>query len=195
MALKRDLEVVTHALRGWNRNKRGSEKAQAAPGVARTCQHRASFPSPRARATTSCTPRARVSKTCRAPGVPALRVEGAAARPEVTRPARGGHAAHRSTPFWGEAKENTGTVATARAGRAGAGGGPSHRPNPGLAGPYRSGSGSPPQCCGPRTRTKAPPFRGRVHLGFLLHRGLLASRSLGPAAATLAARAAATAWN
>lgn len=150
---------------------------------------------PRARATTSSTPRARGSrKRAALRGVPALRVEGAAARPEVTRPARGGHPAHPSTPFWGEAKENRDRT-TARAGRAGDGGGPSHRHNPGLAGPYRSGSGSPPQCCGPRTRTKAPPFRGTVHLGFLLHRGLLASRSLGPAAATLAARAAATAWN
>lgn len=27
----------------------------------------------------------------------------------------------------------------------------------GLARPYRSGSGSPPPCCGPRTRTEAPP--------------------------------------
>lgn len=137
---------------------------------------------------------ARLSKTCRARGVP-LREEGAAARPEVTRRAGVGHAPHPSTPFSGEEKENTKTVATARAGRAGDGGSTSHRPNPGLAGPYRSGSGSPPQCCGPRTRTKAPPFRGRVHLGFLLHRGELASRSLGPAAATPAAPAAATAWN
>lgn len=32
------------------------------------------------------------------------------------------------------------------------------RPDPGLACPYRSESVSPPQCCGPRTRTKAPPF-------------------------------------
>lgn len=39
------------------------------------------------------------------------------------------------------------------------GGGPHRRGlGPGLVRPYRSGSGSPPQCCGLRTRTKAPPF-------------------------------------
>lgn len=32
--------------------------------------------------------------------------------------------------------------------------------DPGLSRPYRSGSGSPPQCCGPRTRTKGLPSSG-----------------------------------
>lgn len=57
----------------------------------------------------------------------------------------------------GGKKENTGTVATAQAGRARGGRSAPCRPNPDLARPYRSGSGSSPQCCGPRTRTKAPP--------------------------------------
>lgn len=32
--------------------------------------------------------------------------------------------------------------------------------DPGFSRSYRSGSGSPPQCCGPRTRTKGPPSSG-----------------------------------
>lgn len=59
--------------------------------------------------------------------------------------------------FWGGEKENTRTVATGQAEPARGGGSAPRRPNPGLVCPYRSGSGSSPQCCGPRTRTKAPP--------------------------------------
>lgn len=35
-------------------------------------------------------------------------------------------------------------------------------PSPGFPRPYRSGSGSLPQCCGPRTRTEDPPSSGSL---------------------------------
>lgn len=60
-------------------------------------------------------------------------------------------------PFFGERKKRK--DCSHGPSRMGWGWGGPHRcgPDTGLARTYRSGSGSPPQCCGRRTRTKAPP--------------------------------------
>ena len=119
----------------------------------------------------------------------ALRGEGAAA-PKCRDPPRVGDAARASRgPLCGERKKDVTTAATApaRQGRV------AHRRGPaaGLARPYRSGSGSPPQCCGLRTRTRAPPSSRQGTRRVSLTPRATSVLSLGRAAAT----AAATAWN
>lgn len=81
---------------------------------------------------------------------------------------------------------STAATAPARQGRV------AHRRGPaaGLARPYRSGSGSPPQCCGPRTRTRAPPSSRQGTRRVSLTPRAASVLFLGRAAAT----AAATAW-
>lgn len=78
------------------------------------------------------------------------------ARLAVARPPGVGHAPHPSDPFLGRKKRKDCSHGPSRMG--GGWGGPHRsRPDTGLARTHRSGSGSPPQCCGRRTRTKAPP--------------------------------------
>lgn len=101
--------------------------------------------------------------TCRCRGPTARHPSGAGLQPAAAAPprpapkarTRGGRLRTAPRPYFGERGKhrdrNPGPSGQ------GGGGGRSASPSRGLARPYRSGSGSPPQCCGPRTRTEAPP--------------------------------------
>lgn len=87
----------------------------------------------------------------RAPRASSQREADAAAPPRSPNPP--GRLRTPPRPYFGGSRKHEGR----NAGPAGRAGGSAPRTQQRPRRPYRSGSGSPPQCCGPRTRTAAPP--------------------------------------
>lgn len=129
------------------------------PGVAITCQYRRLVPptsGPERPPPTTSLPRSS-EKRAALSGIRSLPGEGAAGPPRSGQTTGGRTRTPPRRPFFGERKKRK--DCSHGPSRTGGGWRGPHRcrPDTGLARTYRSGSGSPPQCCGRRTRTKAPP--------------------------------------